>query len=92
MSTGFDAPGFAMALREIVESMVEAKLNQLRPPDAIGNVTAIDSTNKIATVQFPPDTTAVPVHYTLTATPVVGSVVRVTGERGAKRFIVAVIT
>jgi hypothetical protein len=87
----FDAPAFAIQLRELVEQMVEYKLNQLRPPDAIGNVVSLDTANKIANVNFPPDTTTVPVHYTLTATPSVNSVVRVTGERGPKRFIVAVI-
>lgn len=84
------SPAFALALRDIVNRMVEDKLNAELPPDALGTVQSINATTKIAVVNFPPDTTNVSVSYSATATPAVGATVRVSGRR-TKRFIVAVI-
>lgn len=77
---------FAIRMRDVVEQIVEERVDALRPKYRYGTVQAIDRTNRKCDVIFNGDTNAVSVNMGSIQPSAVGQVVRVAGI-GVDKFV-----
>jgi hypothetical protein len=84
MTEGFTSSATALAMRDLIKEIASGVVDRLRPAPRYATVIAIDPVANQCTVNFPGDTTAVPITMGNVKPMKVGQVVRIVGLSGDK--------
>lgn len=87
---GFDDPSLALRTRKVIDSLVREIIDQERPGERLGQVTAINPDLRACYVLFPGATESMPVAMGAIQPSAVGQIVRVAGRAG-DRFVIDVL-
>lgn len=88
---GFGALAYAQQFRDICREIARKEIENLRPKPMLATVTSIDFPAGKCMVQFPGESTSVPIRLFTIAPAVAGTVVRVEGDAGM-RYVADVVS